>query len=314
MSQSATNGTSKPLVIPSLSGLKKVPSADKNTNVKSSNSQVPYPNAVTPKIPQQPVVRPLAWLYEKNKQVVPNKNVSLVTSANENGNWYSCDGIADILSIYTTDEDDSTTTKRYLVTDDKEFNRITADLKQKYDHEVKMYHQAKSSTKLSGDQKWINDVIKSGTLSDKVAGLALKVQESPIHELQTLDALLELCAHRDQRHATFALEAVKDLFIHNLLPDRRLQVLKSCPFKHPKMTLAHALIFYFEDQLMTKTVQLVSALENGVKSTVDHFKRLCMGIASELLMSKPEQEARLLMMLVNKLGDPSSKIVTKSVE
>ena len=46
------------------------------------------------------------------------------------------------------------------------------------------------NSKSSSDDKWINDLIKSGTHSDKVAALALKVQESPLHNIETLDLLV----------------------------------------------------------------------------------------------------------------------------
>ena len=56
----------------------------------------------------------------------------------------------------------------------------------------------------------MDDMIKSGTFSDKVAAMALRIQESPVHQLDTLDALIYLVS--DQRAANTALEAIKDLF------------------------------------------------------------------------------------------------------
>eukprot|EP00644_Phytophthora_capsici_P008847 jgi/Phyca11/14100/fgenesh1_pg.PHYCAscaffold_6_\ len=41
---------------------------------------------------------------------------------------------------------------------------------------------------------------------------------------------------------------------------------------------------------------------------VDSHKRACLRAANALLKAKPEQEAVLLAMLVNKLGDPDRKI------
>ena len=68
----------------------------------------------------------------------------------------------------------------------------------------------------------MDDMIKAGTFSDKVAAMSLRIQESPIHQLDTLDALIHLADKSEQRAANIVLEAIKDLFTHNLLPDRPL--------------------------------------------------------------------------------------------
>lgn len=88
--------------------------------------------------------------------------------------------------------------------------------------QVEQYHKLKKKRASTVDEKWMEDVIKSGTLSDKVAALALKVQASPLHELETLDVLVTMANKKEQRTSQLALEALKDLWIHNLLPDRKL--------------------------------------------------------------------------------------------
>jgi hypothetical protein len=45
---------------------------------------------------------------------------------------------------------------------------------------------------VTADDKWISEVISSGTLSDKVAALALKVTASPLHHIETLDILIAM--------------------------------------------------------------------------------------------------------------------------
>jgi ribosome biogenesis protein MAK21 len=166
--------------------------------------------------------------------------------------------------------------------------------------ETERYHQYKKKN-LSADDKWMNDVIKSGTLSDKVAALALKVSSAPFHEMQTLDILLAMALKKEQRVSQLALEALKDLLVHNLLPDRKL-----IPFKSRDLVnagLLDGMLYWFEDKLMQKFSSVLDALDGGIKSNVDFFKKTCLGIILDLLASKPEQEQRLLMMLVNKLGD-----------
>lgn len=126
---------------------------------------------------------------------------------------------------------------------------------------------------------------------------------------------------KEQRASQLALEAIKDLLINNLLPDRRLIPLTSRahlftkpPLADSHITIDVAVLMYFEDELKRCVESVVAALESGVKAMVDYFKRLCLSIAAELLQSKPEQEARLLQLIVGRLADPSSGICSKAME
>ncbi len=182
-----------------------------------------------------------------------------------------------------------------------------------FDTEVSLHQKSKSS-KPSGDQKWVNDIIKAGTLTDKVAALAMVVQESPPHHLVSLDTLIAMALKKEQRTSMLAVDALKDLLIHNLLPDRHL-----IPFKHrnltdPRLTRREGLLFWYEDQLISRVDKIIEAIETGMKSTVEHFKKHSMEVAADLLSSKPEKEARLLTDIVNKLGDPSKSICAKCMD
>ena len=65
-----------------------------------------------------------------------------------------------------------------------------------------------------------------------------------------------------------------------------------------------------EDQLKSKFAEFVEALGSAVKDNVDHLKRTAMRCALGLLTKKPEQEAALLYLLVDKLGDPERTIAS----
>ena len=135
-------------------------------------------------------------------------------------------------------------------------------------------------------EKWMDELITKGTLSDRIAALALKVQESPFHNLSALDALVEMANRKEQRTAQLALEALKDLFINNLLPDRKLVPLSARGCLLPttqnlegqntkkRMNMKIALLMYFEDELKKRVEQTVVAIENGMKSMVEFFKRI----------------------------------------
>ena len=181
-----------------------------------------------------------------------------------------------------------------------------------FNREVTRYHRVKKRQATS-DEKWMHQVIKTGTLSDKVAALALKVQASPLHELETLDILVAMAHRKEQRNAQCAIEALKDLLIHNLLPDRKL-----IPFRSQDLSgdisLSSAMIMYFEEKLISRVSSIVDALDHGLKSTVDFYKKFCMSICSDWLIAKPEQERRLLIMLVHKLGDHTGGADSKATQ
>ena len=73
----------------------------------------------------------------------------------------------------------------------------------------------------SHDDKLSRHIMKSGTLSDRVAALALKAGQSPVHTLTVVDQLLALCEKKQRRAASMGVEACRDLFQTALLPDDR---------------------------------------------------------------------------------------------
>lgn len=191
---------------------------------------------------------------------------------------------------------------------------ITQRVELAFKSELAAYQKKSNGSGAGSDQKWMMDMIRSGTLSDKVAALALLVQSSPPHQLEALDALVVMAGKKEQRTAQLALDALKDLLVHNVLPDRHLVPLRCRPLLHPEMTWRTALLMWYEDQLISRVERVMEALEAGLRGTLDYFKRHCIEIASDLLISKPEQEVRLLAMIVNKLGDPKSSVCSKGIE
>ena len=52
-------------------------------------------------------------------------------------------------------------------------------------------------------------------------------------------------------------------------------------------------------------------LEEASRDNLEFLKEKALKAIAQLLLVKPEQEARLLSALVNKLGDPSRKLASK---
>jgi hypothetical protein len=236
----------------------------------------------------------LNWLHVK-----VDANQRILSSFEEN-KWY------DLVTPF-----DQVDFQNYKISK-QSLEQINSAVESLFNQEVSKYHRNKSASN-DADEKWMNDVIRSGTLSDKVAALALRVQQSPPHELESLDLLISMALKKEQRTSQLALEALKDLLIHNLLPDRRLIPYSLRPLGHPSMSLSILLTFWYENELIKRIESIMSALDTGLKSTVDFFKMKCMDIVANWISSKPEQENVLLTFLVNKLGDPSSKVASKCI-
>ncbi|KAH7485385.1 hypothetical protein KRP22_006533 [Phytophthora ramorum] len=168
---------------------------------------------------------------------------------------------------------------------------------------------AHKSGKMSSDDKYLATMMKSGTLSDRVAALTLTSQSSPLHSLLRVGQLITMASKKARRESLMAVDSLKDLFLNNLLPDAaKLRFFHQHPLQAAQASPAHLVLWFFEHCLKTAYTQLTGVLAAGMDDAVDSHKRACLRASNALLRAKPEQEAVLLAMLVNKLGDPDRKI------
>jgi len=174
--------------------------------------------------------------------------------------------------------------------------------------------------------------MSSGTLSDKVSALTLVVQESPVHTTKSFESLLTLAKKRSRGQAVSALGALKDLLgVGVVLPaDRRLRAFASQPGllgilqksmisswkvgdRVPgAITKAHLISWAYEDWLKESYFEMLKVLEGWCNDEVEYARSRAVTYVYELLKEKPEQEANLLRLLVNKLGDPDKKIASRT--
>lgn len=174
--------------------------------------------------------------------------------------------------------------------------------------------------------------MSSGTLSDKVSALTLAVQESPVHTTKSFESLLTLAKKRSRGQAVSALGAIKDLLgVGVVLPaDRRLRPFASQPGllgtlkensietwksgnRFPgAISEAHLISWAYEDWLKESYFDVLKVLEGWCNDEVDYARSRAVTYVYELLKEKPEQEANLLRLLVNKLGDPDKKIASRA--
>ncbi|CAH1791855.1 unnamed protein product, partial [Owenia fusiformis] len=202
----------------------------------------------------------------------------------------------------------------YVVTELEKFAvRLLAE-------EVNLYSKGKEKEKRS-DTRWMKTVASSGTLTDKLAALTVLFQDSPVHNLASLDKLISMVNMKGKRECLLAVDTLKEVFINDLLPeDRKLHTFD----QHPLSLLEdlssgnrdsrdrRLLMWYFEAQLKDKYSTFVHALESISHDTISATKKKAIGTMFELLSSNPEQEKILLSMLVNKLGDPDRKLASQA--
>ncbi|KUJ20246.1 CBF-domain-containing protein [Mollisia scopiformis] len=184
----------------------------------------------------------------------------------------------------------------------------------------------------SSSHRFLSTIMASGTLSDKVSALTLVVQESPVHTTKSFESLLTLAKKRSRGQAVTALGALKDLLGAGVvLPaDRRLRTFATQPGLlstlqqesllswRPGQSLpgdlskAHLIYWAYEDWLKESYFDMLKVLEGWCNDEVEYARSRAVSYVYELLKEKPEQEANLLRLLVNKLGDPDKKIASRA--
>ncbi|CAH9118594.1 unnamed protein product [Cuscuta europaea] len=168
----------------------------------------------------------------------------------------------------------------------------------------------------SADVKMLANTQRSGTASDKVSAFSISVADNPVANMRSLDVLLGMVTSKvGKRHALTGYDALRELFVSSLLPDRKLKTLSVRPLNHlPDTKDGHSLLllWYWEDCLKQRYERFVIALEEASRDVLDALKDKALKTVYVLLRSKSEQERRLLSALVNKLGDPHNKVASNA--
>lgn len=207
-------------------------------------------------------------------------------------------------------------------------DRVYAHAKSLLELENKNY--ALHTTSASSTHRFYSTIMSSGTLSDKISALTLSVQESPVHNMKALESLVGLARKRSRSQAVQVLGALKDLFGPGaLLPsDRKLKFFASqpglsavssmrkswvtgSPLPTP-LTEGHLVSWAYEDWLKSIYFEVLTILETWCNDEIAFAKSKAVDCVYQLLKEKPEQEANLLRLLINKLGDTEKKIASKA--
>lgn len=160
-------------------------------------------------------------------------------------------------------------------------------------------------------KKFLSQILADGTLNDKISALTLLVQESPLHNVKALDTLVGYCEKKLRTAAMQSVHALKDLLISGVLPDRKLVAFPNQRL-HKDLPLEVLARFWFEHHLKQQYFKLVGVLETLLHDPIVHVRMHAVGHVFDLLRAKPEQEANLLRLGVNKLGDVDNKVAAKA--
>ncbi|KAJ7521119.1 hypothetical protein O6H91_19G038900 [Diphasiastrum complanatum] len=153
---------------------------------------------------------------------------------------------------------------------------------------------------------------RAGTSADKVAAMTVMIQGNPLANLSTLDTLLGFVTSKGgKRKASLGIDVLKELFLTNLLPGRKLKYLRQQPLMGLTESVEEAtllLYWFWEDCLKERYAKFIHAVVEATKDTLPFLKQKALKTVFELLKAKPEQERTLLSALINKLGDPERKV------
>ncbi|XAR49854.1 hypothetical protein NMG60_11004014 [Bertholletia excelsa] len=201
--------------------------------------------------------------------------------------------------------------------DVEEWKRLVAKRKELAERLLAQYTQDfELSRGQSGEIKMLIATQKSGTVADKVSAFSVMVGENPVANMRSLDALLGMVTSKvGKRHALTGFEALKELFLSSLLPDRKLKTLFQRPLHRlPESRDGNSLLLFWhwEECLKQRYESYVVALEDASKDMLPILKDKALKTMYALLKSKSEQERRLLSAIVNKLGDPENKAASNA--
>ncbi|KMQ96273.1 ccaat enhancer-binding protein zeta [Lasius niger] len=206
--------------------------------------------------------------------------------------------------------------------------RLKDEAKKYLDAETATF-QLKQSRSHDSEIKWLRTALQRGTTSDKVAASIVLVQDSPKYNLGRLTSLVSQVRGSKHNQYGMVITSLKELFLADLLhPKFRLlkleeqdldklnignesdssSIVKTNGFRN--RLLAH---WYFEEQLRQQYECFVSNLSSVASDTVDTNREKAISAMTDLLIGNAEQEHKLLELLVNKIGDPQSKVASKAV-
>ncbi|KZT01908.1 CBF-domain-containing protein [Laetiporus sulphureus 93-53] len=181
--------------------------------------------------------------------------------------------------------------------------------------DAEAYHASNAGVGSSGDAKFLETVLKGGTLSDRLSALTLLVQGSPVHNarpLETLRGMMERKGGGGREEGLRAARCVVDWWVGGGGPGRKLRYFRDQPLLNPGVTDVHLALWYFEDWLKKYFFSVLQVLEVFTLDPLPYVRTQSLAFITTLLREQPEQEQNLLRLLVNKLGDTEKAVCSRA--
>ncbi|XP_004616158.2 CCAAT/enhancer-binding protein zeta [Sorex araneus] len=189
-----------------------------------------------------------------------------------------------------------------------------------YEHEISLFKAQTARQK--GASTWMKAIVSSGTLGDRMAAMILLIQDDAVHTLEFVETLVGLVRKKGSKQQCLAaLDTFKELLLSDLLPGgRKLRPFSQHPFGRLEQLCSgnrdsrdrRLLLWHFEHQLKHLVAEFLQVLEALSHDPLPATRTRALSVAHELLCHKPEGEKALLVQVVNKLGDPLSRVATRA--
>lgn len=164
------------------------------------------------------------------------------------------------------------------------------------------------------DRQWLESVEVGGTASDRVSSLLVRLREAPVIRAQAcLSKLLELARVPARHQAQLALDALLEAFQTLLPAGRPLVSLKQKAFEGAEPSDKELLICLLEDTLKRHFLDYVRLLEIQAQDQILHSRQQACRHLWQIGMHTREQQANILRLLANKLGDSDRQLASRQL-
>ncbi|XP_063680253.1 CCAAT/enhancer-binding protein zeta-like [Bolinopsis microptera] len=186
---------------------------------------------------------------------------------------------------------------------------------QLWKNEVELSSELRDKHQAS-DQQWMQTIFTSGTINDKVSAHCLLLQESPVHHIKSLDALLGMAKKKSKRMAIQSIDTLKEMFLSTILPEnRKLFTFEQHDFSALTGETINVTVlgWLVEDKLKSCYSEYLDVIKTHLNDNEVAIRTKLCNLVSHMLNEKPEKEQELLAILVNKIGDPDNKLASKII-
>lgn len=152
-------------------------------------------------------------------------------------------------------------------------------------------------------------------MSDKLAAHTVLIQDSPVHNLRSVENLLRFVNTKGKRECVMAIDNLRDLFVGDLLvPKQKLhtfeELVNSVESKWVLTSSSNSagdrerflVISHVEDQIRAYYKKFLDQLVAVSHDNLEALKMKSLRTMFDVFVNNPEQEKYILSCMINKLG------------